>query len=422
MALDPVHLDGIARLVRRVSRDVDETEHRDLADAVWTQYLDPLYDDGTAILEPVDEQCRYRAPVEDLGLQRDAFAPVHGLDSGTINPRTFTNGLTLDVAQAAMSASPSDLDLHRSRTIVTAVHSNDATVDPSADWAHFDERFVRGQAIQVPDLAREATRAAHWLALYLAESEHALRHAEAVESLLVLDGPLYPKEVVSWASGDGDLSGLAARYDVVGSVVENYRRLVETFVERDVPLVGFVKSGASGALVRALRGKTVTPWANDMALFTQVLEPAVTDGNGGRRQDELAWTNWFVSRLGADGAFAALARERADESDLDPAAYEVAFFVVYDPRTDLAYKAELPRAFAEDPAVRERVQHQILREVAAERGPPLAVQKADALARIGRQETASLVEKLEAVLESRRDRNYDDERWGGRVDGQGAGR
>ena len=55
MTLDPVHYEGIARLARRIQYDVDETDHRDVAETVWREYLDPLVADDRRVLEPLDE-------------------------------------------------------------------------------------------------------------------------------------------------------------------------------------------------------------------------------------------------------------------------------------------------------------------------------------------------------------------------------
>jgi len=410
MTLDPVHLDGIAALARRISHDVDASDHRDMAGEVWTGFLDPLYHDGEAVLEPLDDVSRRRAPTAALALQDHEFETVHGLDSGTMNPRTFKNGLVLDIAQAAMSATPSDLDLHRSRTVVASVHSNDASVKPGGGgWQRFDEGYVRQRIIKAPPVNRYEKVVVHALSLSLAESVHALEHADAVRDLLVLDGPLYPKGILNWASQSTELADLLTEHDLVRTVLENYVSLVEQFVERDVPLVGFVKNTSSRGLVNVLRGKTLAPWAHDMAFFTSVLERRA---DGRRLTDELTWTNWFVSRLGTDRPFSRIGDGMGLELALDPADYEVCFFVVYDPRTDLGYKVEMPAAFARDADLRARVERYVLGEVAAARGPPLPVGKADDLAHIGRAENESLVQRLEAEFETDRDRNYDDLRWG----------
>lgn len=407
MTLDPVHRAGIAELAADIGPAADEDDHRALAEEVWDSYLDPLGDPSSPLLEPMTEQARYTAPITDLGVQEPAFETVNGLDSGTINPTTFRNGLVLDLAQAAMAAEPADLDLHRSRTIVKSVHSNDVRIDLDREARSFDDGYVRARVVQVGDLARDQERVVHGLSLYLAESTHALRHADAVPEILFLDGPIYPKELVTWAERHAGLRDIRNDEPLVGEVVENYTRLVERFVERDVPICGFVKGGRSQALLDALSAAGApTPWASDRGLFAHLLERR-TDGE--RVTDALTWTNWFISRLGADGTFATAAP--AADSSLSTPAFEVAFFVVYEPRTDVAYRVELPRAFADDPSIRERVQQQVLRGVAAQRGPPDAIGRADSLARISREETAALVETLEEAFDSEQAGDYNAIRW-----------
>jgi len=412
MTLDPVHFDGIADLASRIRHEVDAEEHRDVAEETWANYLDPLYGDDGPVLEPLAEQRRSAADLEALALQPSPFDTAHGLDSGTINPKTFKNGLVLDLAQAAMSATPSELDLHRSRTVITSVHSNDATVRTDTDWRKWDEGYSRGRIVHTAPLARDQERVVHGLALYLAESHHALEHADAVGDLLLLDGPVYPKQLVNWADRHASLADLVTENELVGEVLENYVRLVERFAEKEVPLAGFVKSPASQALVRALRDRgRPTPWASDAAFFGQVLERREFDGEEYHRvTDELAWTGWFTSTLGADGVFAD-ASELGVERELPAECYEVAFFVVYDPRTDLVHKVELPRAFADSEDCRDAVERYVTSQVAAEAGPPKPVGKADELARIGATEKEELVRKLEQSFDSRRDENYDDQRW-----------
>ncbi|QDX40743.1 DNA double-strand break repair nuclease NurA [Salarchaeum sp. JOR-1] len=411
MTLDPVHFDGITDLVRRVSHDIDEDEHRDQAVRAWDAYFDPLYRDGEEVLAPLGDVQRYAVDIADAGDQPDQFDSVHGLDSGTVNPRTFKNGLVLDIAQAAMGVSPSDTDTHRARTVITTVHPTDDSVAISAtdDWQTQDEGYWRGQLFEAPRVERDETAVVHGLALYLAESEHALEHADRVGDLLVLDGPLYPKIIANWLDQARPLSALPLEDPLVQSVVGNYVDLVERFVERGVPLAGFVKNVQSRGIVNTLAEKTNAPWADDAAFFTQLLERR--DGRD-RDTDDLTYTNWFVSRTGYDREFSTLGDRLSLDLDLDPEAYEVAFFVVYDPRTDVLFKVELPRAFAEDDACRDRLTNHVLAGVAREAGPPEAIGKADELARIGMQEKTELVGALEDALDTECRSTYDDERWG----------
>ncbi len=414
MTLDPVHFEGITRLSRRVERGVDRREHREFAETVWGDFLDPLVDDGTRVLEPLGEQRRRTVAIDDVALIDPPFPTRHGLDSGTINPTTYRNGLVVDVAQAAMSAVPSDLDLHRARTVVQAVHANDATVVFEDEPSMFDDGYVEGRVLHAPRVNRYEGTVVHELALYTAESEHALRQAGVVDDLLVLDGPVYPKGMLNWADRSPELADLLAE-ERPRDVVENYVRLVERFVERDVPLVGFVKNPVSRAITRTVREKRGSaPWVNDAAFFSDVLERRERAGDGDgyeRRTDDLSFTNWFVSRGGADGRIAADSDAVGVDRRLDPAAYEVTFFAVYDPRDDAVYRVEAPHAFARDPGLRERLERQVLSEVAAHRGPPRAVAKADELARISREETRALRDAIGETFDAEEDTSYNDRRW-----------
>jgi hypothetical protein len=423
MTLDPVHVNGIAELAGAIARTVDDGDHGDLARTVWDEWLDPLVAGGRTVVEPLGERRLRTADIDDVALAEPPFPTVHGLDSGTINPTTFKNGLVLDVAQAAMGSVPSDLDLHRSRSLVATVHANDATLAFGDDWQTYDEGYGRRRILHAPRVSRFAEGVVHALSLYLAESEHALAHANTVTDLLLLDGPLYPKELLTWRDRDRELRDLARDTKPRG-VLENYLELVERFVDRDVPLAGFVKNPAGRLVTRTLTEKGVeAPWIDDTALFTRLLERRDPDapsapgddapGRPGddRRTDQLTFTSWFASRGGADRTVAADGDALGIERALDPEAYEVTFCVVYDPRLDVLYRVEAPRAFTEDRETREALTRQVLRDVAGARGPPPAVEKADELARIGADEKAALRRKFEERFGSESVRTYDDVRW-----------
>ncbi|MFB6090584.1 MAG: DNA double-strand break repair nuclease NurA [Halobellus sp.] len=425
MTLDPVHVDSIADLAAYLARQVDDADHVDVAARIWSDFLDPLYGpDGRVVVEPIGDRRLRAADAEDAALAPAPFETTHGLDSGTINPTTFKNGLVVDVSQAAMASVPSDLDLHRHRSIVAAAHVNDETVSLDQPWRKVDEGYCRWRVLEVPRVNRYAEGIVHALALYLAESSHALEHAEAVSDLLILDGPLYPVELLNWRDRDAELRELAEELKP-RSVVENYVRLVESFVEREVPLCGFVKNPASKRIVGTLRDRESdgidVPWTDDAAFLTRLLErrdegggaaDAPEHGRDGRRTDEVTFTNWFVSRGGVDAAVAADGDAYGVERRLDPELYETCFFAIYEPKTDVLYRVETPRAFARDDETRAALTRQFVGEVAAQRGPPEAVAKADELARIGAGEKSSLRRKFEDALDSDEVKRYDELRWG----------
>ncbi|MDY6779237.1 MAG: DNA double-strand break repair nuclease NurA, partial [Halobacteria archaeon] len=205
MTLDPVHFDGISSLARRIRTDYDDSEQTEVADDLW-EYLDPLYaseDHDEKAFYPVESLSRRHVSVEDIALADDEFETQHGLDSGTLNPCTFSNGLVLDLAHAAMASVPSDLELHRKRTLVSAVHSSDPTVLLDDNWLAFDDDHSQGRVVQTSsDLQNHEREAVHAYALYLAESCHLLENLDAVDDILFLDGPIYPKGVIEWVGGD----------------------------------------------------------------------------------------------------------------------------------------------------------------------------------------------------------------------------
>ncbi len=260
----------------------------------------------------------------------------------------------------------------------------------------------------------------HALALYLAESTHARDHADDVEDLLVLDGPLYPRGLLRWADQHPDLADFLIEDPRPTTVLENYVRLVEEFVDREVPLFGFVKNPATGVITRTLKQKRKAelsvPWANDAALFTRLLERGeyVDDVEGKRWERDtsaLTYTNWFRSRGGVDGVLSQNGDALGVERKRDLEEYEVTFFVVYDPRDDLCYRVEAPYAFTRDEQTREALTMQVLQDVAIAHGPPTIIDKADELARIRNPEKRSLCESFEEQFETSQDRSYDDHRW-----------
>jgi len=412
MTLDPVHVDGIAELAGRVTERVDDSDRAELADRAWTEFLDPLYDDsGEKVLEPLGGHRRRKAPIDDVALESRPFPTQHGLDAGTINPTTFKNGLVLDVSQAAMASVPSSVELHRARTIVMTVHTNDETLDVhDVDWRLDDEGYARRRILHAPRVDRHEQAVVHALALYRAESEHALKQVEIVDDLLVLDGPIYPTGLLRWVERDPQLKRLIIEESEFVEVIHNYLALVESFVEHGVPIVGFVKNSASKAVTRELRRKTGAPWVDDEAFFRRVLERP--DEHGDPRTDALTFTGWFRSRVGTDGMLADGTISLDRDAGLDERDYEVTFLIIYDPRDDLVYRVEAPYAFTRDPDLRSQLTTHLLSEVAAERGPPLAVGKADELARIDRQGKQTLRRRIEREFETSRQESYNDRRWG----------
>ncbi|WP_395166310.1 DNA double-strand break repair nuclease NurA [Natrinema pallidum] len=426
MTLDPEHFDGISELAQCVKYGIDIEEHRLTAESVWHESLDPLYDGDNRriLLEPLDSVSRHRINIEDAALSEQPFETEHAVDAGTINPTQFKNGLVVDVAQAAMASTPTNLDLHRSRTVVATFHSNNNELDVYEEWAPFDDGYSRRRAVKIPPLSSIAADVVHALALYYAESEHARTYSENVSDLLILDGPVYPRGMLRWANQNNDVSDFMIEDPCPTTVLENYIRLVEDLKERNIPLVGFVKNPQRQIITQTVRSSDdikVVPWADDTAFFTHVLEvgehidDVVIDGVQRKRWERddtaLTYTNWFRSHAGIDQTISSGGKMLGIEKNLPLEDYEVTFFVVYDPRKDLVFRVEAPYAFTKDEDLREQLTLQLLQDIAIADGPPLIVEKADELARISRPEKQSLIDSFEQQFQTDEDQLYDSHRW-----------
>lgn len=411
MTLDPVHVAEIASLASLIDADLDADEHREFAARVWADHLDPLWVEDRRVVEPIGEQRRRIVPVDDVALSEAPFEIVHGVDAGTLNPTTYRNGCVVDVAHAAMAREPSDPELHRRRTIVAAIHLHDSTRELGSDWRPFDDGYGRRKWLDVPAVDRFVEGVVHTCALYHAELEHAHWVLEDVEDLLVLDGPIYPNELLRWEDRHPALSSVLSSHPLPAAILDRSVELLASCLDRNVPIVGFVKNPTSNRVTRAVRAAGhPAPWFNDAGLFRHVLDPSE---HVDRPNRHLACSNWFVSRAGTDAVFAADGDRLIRPTLPAPAArFETAFMMILDPRDGIVYRAEAPRGVVDDADVRRRITRYLLRAVAAERGPPRAIGKADRLAGIGRREKASLRRLFEARWSTTVDMTYDDLRWG----------
>lgn len=409
MPLDPVHVDGIDSLARRIRDDYDDPEESDDLDVLW-DFLDPLRDDGRRVFHPVDEPEKRAVPLDGIALADDEFPTQHGIDAGTLNPRSFTNGLTLDVAHAAAASVPTDLSLHRKRTIVTAVQSSDHSVLFEDSWDAFDDASADARVVQAPRDTDNARESAHVFALYLSESTHLGKTYEEADDLLYLDGPLYPLGLLRWLEVDPTFG----RSDLTGEALSNYFGTYEDALEDGVPVVGFVKNPSCSRVVRRLRdaGPPV-PWSNDAGFFRHFLTPDASEADGGGEVGEtggaggdLTFTNWFVSRLYADELFDVAPTLETQREDLLPAV-----MYVHDPRHGTVHRVETPLGFVRDEETRGAITRQTLKEVAVSR-VPRAVSKADALARVSNDQRESLVRRFEDALGTVEEASYDRDRWG----------
>ncbi len=410
MAFGPAHMEQVREISSQIAHTAGRLRPTTTAGEVLDDHLESLYgNNGRICLESIGEPTRLKVATEEVGLAAPEFPTATAVDSGTVNPIQFKNGLVVSFSHAAMAATPTDIDLHRSRTMIATVHTTDRTVDYSTDWRVFDDGHGRWRIVQTPRVPGAAAELAHELALSLAETGHTLEHASAIDDLLIQDGPIYPRHLLPRESPNSGDSAPATR--LPKQAVRDAVRLVEQLARRKIPVVGFVKNPESRRIVRALEAAGVTGgWQTDAGFFTELLAP---DPQRGRRPtDILTFSNWFRLRAGPDGTMTTPGANLDVERRLAPSDYEVTFFMLYDPRMDLLYRVEAPYCVSKDPVLRERIQLQVLRSVATECGPPGVVGKADSLARISNAVRDDLTRRLARQFDTSILRSYDETRWG----------
>ena len=406
MSLDRVHIDALADAAAALAGELGVAGPSSAPQTLFEEALDPLVDaDGAPCLQAVGHPVVRTVALATAAGWQDPLPAVHGIDAGTINPTTFRNGLVIDAAQAAMASDPVDVSLHRRRTLVATAHIADETVDVSTDWQPTDEGHGRFRMIQAPQISRYAEGVVHALALYLAEGAHALAHIDAISACLVLDGPLYPLELLRWRAGEDRLRTVAAT-GYPTEALWTYLTLIDRLISTDRLVFGFVKNPSARGIVSTLRARGETiPWVTDTAFFAELLGE-VTDTT------QLVYTNWFRSSLGPDAAIAQLPAVVGVELTVPAAALDRCFMMLYDPREGVVYRVDAPAALVDDPDTREQIERVVLQSVAVEAGPPTVIRRADHLARIDRGEKARLKRRFAAMLESAQLRRYDDLRWG----------
>lgn len=410
MSLDAVHFDAMISLVGRVDRPGRERDRRELAEHLWNHGLaDPP---ATVPVESIEPATRSSGSIDEVALEHSSFETVTAVDAGSLNPTTFQNGLVVDVAHAAVASTPSDVELHRRRTIVAAVHGPPAEVRSSDGWITFDDGYARARLVASPTLEHEEETAVHGLSLEAAEVAHALDFAVDHSDLLLMDGSVYPASVLHWIDRGGTLSETLHDDPAPRAVLQNAIDLIDRCRGRSVPIVGVVKNWSARGIVRGLARAPdldvgIIPWPTDASLFQQLLADIAVE------RDELRWTSWFAIEGGVGTGLGYAIEEYDLEADAPANAYDLAIMVVFDPREQLIFRVEAPRAIIENEANREALTRHVLSGIATEGGPPPTIRKADELARIGRGERRLLKRELALAVGSTEVPRYDELRWGG---------
>jgi hypothetical protein len=356
-----------------------------------------LGEDG-GLVEAIDPPAFQRTRISELGTwTEDPWgSTTYGVDASTTRPIEFTNGLVFDVAHAKTAATGSaDRAIERTARVVACAYHDDGESTLRSQTLQ-DEGAVRSELVCFPPDAEETRNIAKSVASVaqrLSESQQAADTLDAMDDgPLFLDGAVLPLGILYWLLLDHeDNRSPAATWDVPYEIVSNYVEVIDRLHDRDLPVIGIVKSGSMSQVLTALRekirihdlkdpnGRTPgVPWMHDHQLMTEVLQHGDTD--------YLAYTSWFEShgQEVRDTPHHLLTPVEQLLGHGPPEAYRRAFFYVRLPRTGDLLRVEAPYLMVDDEARRRQIQLKALKEIARRRGVPQAISRADRIARITR--------------------------------------
>ncbi|WP_138005723.1 DNA double-strand break repair nuclease NurA [Halalkalirubrum salinum] len=416
--MDERAFDVVRQLAERVDAGIprkvnDQAQHaRELFDLL-------SHDGGT--VEPLDEPEYFKTRKTELGTWTEDLwtEPTYGVDASTTRPLEYNNGLVVDTAHAKLgvSGANSDRSAERRGTVVTGVYLEDDNVTLHQEQTEIGD--VKGEIIRIPEMRQRAnvTSILTSTVQRLAEGKHARRCLDEVDGPLFLDGSVYPLSVIYWTLLDRAGRGApVGNWDLPTNVIENYVAVVDACFERDIPVLGIVKTSSMGELTDSLRAKITqhdlrgpygtlhdVPWLRDHQFIGEVLRDDSLD--------HLTYTSWFFqTKVELRGkAFDLLTAVSNELSHGQPAAYRRAFAYVRTPKTGNVFRVETPALFLTDKDRREKILLKALKEIARQGDVPRAVARADRIARISPDNRETIRDALQTV-ESAFDYNRDG-RW-----------
>jgi len=414
MTLEPVHIKAISNLASRIDFSVDDNGPETASDLL--NLLHELKHEGKVVLRSIGKVNRAKVDADRMSMAQDPFKVTYSCDSGSTTPIAFDSGLYVDFCHCVIASTPTDLELHRKRTIVSATYSpgSRVTISTTDGWETFDEGAGRAKIIRIqPGLLRKRIkRMVHDIAQYLSESEHILWMLDELgtDGFFIMDGPIYPKQLMYWMVVESD--DIQIRYDPYAKkILQNYIDIMDHHIEKQIPIVGFVKNPEDMQIMQTIKkqgGRVDLPWVLDAQFFKNVLS---LYGQKRKNSRYITYTNWFMqpnqfyermlnrtSPL-VEGSLT----HRFPHED-----YSLTFFMVFVPAMDVVFKVESPYGITKNEEMRNMITTKVLYDISVS-GLPKTLSKADSVAKIRIAERKQIIKQFKNMNV---DTMYNDTRWG----------
>jgi hypothetical protein len=416
MVLDSTHMHHISDLVHEVdnsiSRCTEEHTFENVKEAI--QLIKHVSFKNTTLVHLLDEDVLYKADRRKLARISEGFKKTYSIDSGTINPITYTNGTVLDVCHGAMACTPSNKEIERHRTIGTIVYisDNNLNIVPDSKWKTYDNGYGRSITLTIHEamLKRRIPETIHSIIIKFIESEHFLWLKEKIESnsMVILDGSIYPKQILYWIVDSN--KDMMIRYDSTTiQILQNYIDIADYAFNNNIPLIGFVKNPTDSQIMRSTTMEKTKMWLDDTQLFKYILNSCKDENI---QKSGITYTGWFWQPNRIYGTNIEKASPLVGNDSVSitypKEFYDPVFFMVYIPRTHSLFKIESLYGFIKDKQMREKITQKVLCDIAVKGSIPETLNHADYLAKISRKETnflRSIVNKTNQIYD------YNAHRW-----------
>ncbi|MGP8336972.1 MAG: DNA double-strand break repair nuclease NurA [Methanosarcinaceae archaeon] len=414
MTLEPIHIKAISNLAHRIDLCRDDDDPKTASDLF--NMLRELRYEGKVVLRSIGDLRRSKVNMDQMSLSCDPFSITYSCDSGSTNPISFDSGLFVDFCHCALASTPTNLDLHRRRTIVSVTYSpgSKVTINTTDDWEIFDEGEGRCKIVRIQPglLNKRIKRMVHNIAIYLSESEHILWMMEKIEKdgFFIMDGPIYPKQLMYWMVVESD--DILIRYDPhAKKILQNYIDIMDHHIEKRIPIVGFVKNPEDMQIMQTIKkqgSRVDIPWVLDAQFFKNALS---LDQNRQGNNRYITYTNWFMQQNqfyermlnSTSPLVAGELNHKFEKED-----YSLTFFMVHMPMTGVIFKVESPYGITKNEDMRNIITRKILYDLSMS-GFPTTLLKADYIAKIRLNEKEQIIGQFDDL---KVDTMYNDIRWG----------
>jgi len=416
MVLDPTHMKYIAGELNNLDSKIGECnqEYREERIQDILQKIKEVSYKNKILIQLLDENILYKVGRDQITQIDEPFEKTYAIDSGTLNPISYTNGTVFDICHAAMASTPIDREIERHRTLGTIIYVSDdeMTITPDLNWQSYDEEYGRSITLLIYSsmLSRRIPDTIHNIILKFTESEHMLWLQDKIEpkSMVILDGSIYPKQIMYWVVDS--TSRMMIRHDRnTQKVLQNYIDIANHAFNNDIPLIGFVKNPIDSQIVRSTTMEDFDIWSDDTQLFKYILSSCKDEQI---QKSGITYTGWFWQNNRIYGSNVEKASPLVGEGIRDiiypEEDYDPVFFIAYLPRTHTLFKIESLYGFIKDEQKREKITQKILSEIATNESVPRALNYADQLAKISRKENRRL---REIVTKSNQIYDYNARRW-----------